>query len=65
MMEVCLEMMVGKTREHWRNDCMTSDWPWYTGTHGKDGPGTILYEESLKDWSSRRDNGNSRNATMA
>jgi hypothetical protein len=33
----------------------TSDRLWYTGTHGKGGLGTILYEESLKDRSLRRD----------
>jgi hypothetical protein len=60
-MEACLEGMEVETF----GAPTTSDRLWYTGTHGKGGPGTILYDGPLKDRRSRRAIGRSRNATMA
>jgi hypothetical protein len=43
--------------EHWWTNLRTSDQPGDTGTHRKDGPRTMLYEEPLKGGRLRRDVG--------
>jgi hypothetical protein len=50
--------------EHWRTDLGASDRLWDTGTHGEEGPRTILYKGPLNDRRSRRYYGRARNAKM-
>jgi hypothetical protein len=43
--------------EHQRTNLWTKNWLWDIVTHGKSRPGTMLYDEPLKDERSRRDDG--------
>jgi hypothetical protein len=49
--------------EHRRTDLGTSDLPWDTRTHRKEGLRTIFCKEPRKNRWSRRDDGRARNAT--